>query len=284
MHDLGLRGGQTGVKRGVVRVYGMSYGCGMSRRLAKVRAEGDYHPVHAEDLDELTDPCASCASKTRPMCAEGRAGRTLIADGHAVDVVGDGREALEWAATYPYGLVILDLILPGLDGIEVCRRLRASGGGIPILMFTALDQVEDRVRGLDSGADDYLPKPFAMAELLARVRALLRRESPSREAVIHVGDLKLIRPVSRSDEAASRSSFTSKEFALLSLLARHPGQVFSRDRLIDAVWDADFDAESNVVEVYIRSLRRKVDEGRRDGIIETVRGAGYRLRTPGESV
>jgi two-component system OmpR family response regulator len=208
----------------------------------------------------------------------------LIADGHAVDVVGDGREALEWAATYPYDLVILDLVLPGLDGIEVCRRLRASGGGIPILMFTALDQVEDRVRGLDSGADDYLPKPFAMAELLARVRALLRRESPSREAVIHVGDLE-IDPASLAVRRGGQPiKLTSKEFALLSLLARHPGQVFSRDRLIDAVWDADFDAESNIVEVYIRSLRRKVDEGRRDGIIETVRGAGYRLRTPGESV
>ena len=151
-------------------------------------------------------------------------------------------------------------------------------------MFTALDQVEDRVRGLDSGADDYLPKPFAMAELLARVRALLRRESPSREAVIHVGDLE-IDPASLAVRRGGQPiKLTSKEFALLSLLARHPGQVLALDRLIDAVWDADFDAESNVVEVYIRTVRRKVDEGRRDGIIETVRGAGYRLRTPGESV
>ena len=207
----------------------------------------------------------------------------LIADSHAVDVADDGIDALEWVASYPYDLVILDLVLPGLDGIEVCRRLRASGGGMPILMFTALDQVEDRVRGLDSGADDYLPKPFAMVELLARVRALLRRDSPSREAVIHVGDLE-IDPASLAVRRGGEPiRLTAKEFALLSLLARHPGQIFSRDRLIDAVWDADFDAESNIVEVYIRSLRRKVDEGRRDGIIETVRGAGYRLRAPGES-
>ncbi len=205
------------------------------------------------------------------------------ADGHAVDVVGDGAEALEWAAAYAYDLVILDLILPGLDGLEVCRRLRRSKAGMPILMFTALDQVDDRVRGLDSGADDYLPKPFAMAELLARVRALLRRNTPGRDAVIRVGDLELD-PASLAVHSAGRPiRLTAKEFALLSLLARHPGQLFSRDRLIDALWDADFDAESNIVEVYIRSVRRKVDAGRRDGLIETVRGAGYRLRAPGGS-
>jgi two-component system, OmpR family, response regulator len=207
----------------------------------------------------------------------------LIADGHAVDVVDDGSEALDWASAYPYDLVILDLILPGLDGIEVCRRLRASGGGMPILMFTALDQVDDRVRGLDSGADDYLPKPFAMAELLARVRALFRRDTPGREPVIHVGDLELDPASLAVRRGGQPIRLTAKEFALLSLLARHPGQIFSRDRLIDAIWDADFDAESNIVEVYIRSLRRKVDEGRRDGIIETVRGAGYRLRGAAES-
>ena len=208
----------------------------------------------------------------------------LIADGHAVDVVADGTEALEWAAAYPYDLVILDLIMPGLDGLEVCRRLRRSGGGMPILMFTALDQVEDRVRGLDSGADDYLPKPFAMAELLARVRALLRRDTPGREATIRVEDLELD-PASLAVHRGTRPiKLTAKEFALLSLLARHPGQLFSRDRLIDALWDADFDAESNIVEVYIHSLRRKVDAGRRDGLIETVRGAGYRLRAPSDPV
>lgn len=202
----------------------------------------------------------------------------LLAEGHAVDVVGDGKEALEWAATYPYDLVILDLILPGMGGLEVCRHLRASGGGMPILMFTALGQVDDRVRGLDSGADDYLPKPFAMAELLARVRALLRRDTPGRDAIIRVDDLE-IDPASLGVRRGGRPiRLTAKEFGLLSVLARHPGQVFSRERLINALWDADFDAESNIVEVYIRSLRRKVDAGRRDGLIQTVRGAGYRLR------
>ena len=207
----------------------------------------------------------------------------LIADGHAVDVVADGAEALEWAAAYPYDLVILDLILPGMGGLDVCRRLRASGGGMPILMFTALDQVDDRVRGLDSGADDYLPKPFVMAELLARVRALLRRDTPGREVLIRVDDLELD-PATLAVRRGGRAiRLTAKEFGLLSLLARHPGQLFSRDRLIEALWDADFDAESNIVEVYIRSLRRKVDAGRRDGLIETVCGAGYRLRAPGAS-
>lgn len=204
--------------------------------------------------------------------------RALIGEGHAVDLVGDGVEALDWYAAYTYDLVLLDIVLPGLDGLTVCRRIRAAGGRTPILLFTALGQVDDRVRGLDSGADDYLPKPFAMSELLARVRALLRRDAPSREAIIAVEDL-VLDPASHGVTRAGRPiRLTAREFALLELLARHPGQIHSRDRLIEALWDADFDAESNIVEVYIRSLRRKVDEGRRDGLIETVRGAGYRLR------
>ncbi len=205
----------------------------------------------------------------------------LVADGHAVDVVANGEEAMEWMATYPYDLVILDLILPGLDGREVCRRIRQTGGGMPILMVTALDQVEDRVRGLDTGADDYLSKPFAMAELMARVRALMRRDTSGREATLRVGDLELDPATLGVWRDGRPIKLTVKEFALLSLLARHPGQLFSRDRLIDALWDADFDAESNIVEVYIHSLRRKLDGGRRDGLIETVRGGGYRLRAPG---
>ncbi len=197
---------------------------------------------------------------------------------HAVDVAATGPEAITWSAAYPYDLVVLDVVLPGFDGFEVCRRLRSAGSTMPILMLTARDQVEDRVRGLDAGADDYLAKPFAAAELLARVRALLRRGSSPREPILTVGDLE-VDPASHDVRVAGRSvRLTAKEFALLEVLARHPGQVFAQERLIDALWDADFAAGSNVVEVYIHSLRRKIDAGRRDGRIETVRGAGYRLR------
>ncbi len=202
----------------------------------------------------------------------------LTTDGHAVDVVGDGREALTWAATYPYDLVILDVVLPGLDGFTVCARLRERGVAAPILMLTALDGVADRVTGLDRGADDYVPKPFAMDELRARVRALRRRHVPDRAPILTVHDLELD-PTTLGVRRGGRTiRLTAREFALLELLARHPGQVFSQDQLIDALWNADFAAESNIVEVYIRSLRRKLDEGRRDGLLETVRGAGYRLR------
>ncbi len=208
----------------------------------------------------------------------------LETSGYAVDVCGDGHEALRWAGTYPYDLVILDIVLPGLDGVATCRALRAAGSRVPVLMLTALDAVEDRVTGLDAGADDYLAKPFAGSELLARVRALLRRGATENAPVIRVRDLELD-PASRSVRRAGRSiRLTTKEFSLLEVLARHPGQVFAQDRLIESVWDADFAAESNIVEVYIRSLRRKVDGGRRDGIIETVRGAGYRLRPDDERV
>jgi two-component system OmpR family response regulator len=202
----------------------------------------------------------------------------LRADGHAADVVGDGRDALDWVAAYSYDLLLLDVVLPGLDGFAVCSAVRANGFSAAILMLTALDDVQDRISGLDRGADDYLAKPFSMGELRARVRALGRRRLEDRMPVTRVGDLELD-PATLDVRRAGRSiRLTAREFALLELLARHPGQVFTRDRLIDALWGADFAAESNIVEVYIRSLRRKVDQGRRDGLIETVRGSGYRLR------
>ena len=204
--------------------------------------------------------------------------RGLAADGHAVDVVGDGDDALEWAAAYPYDLVVLDIVLPGLDGFAVSAALRARGFNAPVLMLTARDAVSDRVSGLDSGADDYLAKPFAMAELRARVRALARRTAEDRAPRITVHDLELD-PATLGVRRGGRDiRLTAREFALLELLARHPGQLFGQDRLIDALWDADFAAGSNIIEVYIRSLRRKIDDGRRDGLIETVRGSGYRLR------
>ena len=204
--------------------------------------------------------------------------RAMRADGHAIDAVAEGGAALEWAAAYPYDLVILDVILPGLDGFEICGRLRATGFGAPILMLTALDGVDDRVAGLDRGADDYLAKPFAMAELRARVRALRRRAGPDQAPRIAVRDLELDPRTLGVRRAGRAIRLTAREFALLEMLARHPGQLYSQERLIDALWSADFTPGSNIVEVYIRSLRRKIDGGRRNSLIETVRGSGYRLR------
>jgi DNA-binding response OmpR family regulator len=204
--------------------------------------------------------------------------RGLESEGYAVDTVADGRQVPEWTSAFPFDLVILDLVLPGAGGLDVCANLRRSGFSAPILILTALDAVDDRVAGLDAGADDYLAKPFAMAELQARVRALLRRGSGTRSPTIRVGDVEL-EPDSRRVWLRDREvRLTAREFALLEFLARHAGQVFSQGRLIEALWSADFTIESNIVEVYIRSLRRKLDGGRRDGRIETVRGAGYRLR------
>jgi two-component system OmpR family response regulator len=203
----------------------------------------------------------------------------LADDGHAVDAVGSGPEALTWAATYPYDLVILDIVLGGMSGLEVCAQLRRADFGGSILMLTALDTVTDRVAGLDEGADDYLAKPFALAELRARVRALGRRTSSVRAATITIHDLELDPATLGVRRRGEPVRLTAREFALLELLARHPGQLFSQDRLLDALWSADFAPESNIVEVYIRSLRRKLADGQRDGLIETVRGAGYRLRS-----
>ena len=161
----------------------------------------------------------------------------LMGDGHAADVVGDGRQALEWAETYAYDLVILDVILPGLDGFATCSALRDAGFSAAILMLTALDEVQDRITGLDRGADDYLAKPFSMDELRARVRALGRRRSEERAPRVLVGDLELDPATLGVSRAGRKIRLTSREFAFLELLARHPGQVFPRDRLIDAPWD-----------------------------------------------
>lgn len=199
-------------------------------------------------------------------------------DGHAVDVVDTAADAIEWAAAAPYGLVILDVILGGRSGLEVCRSLRATGFLEPILMLTALDGIEDRVSGLDAGADDYLAKPFAMAELRARIRALARRPAPAAGTTITVGDLALDPATHGVTRAGRPVRLTAREFAFLELLARHPGQLFTQQHLVAALWDAEAVIGSNIVEVYVRSLRRKIDAGRRDGIIETVRGRGYRLR------
>jgi two-component system OmpR family response regulator len=204
--------------------------------------------------------------------------RGLQEDGHATDVVPVGDDALWMARATEYDAIVLDLLLPGLDGIEVCRRLRESGVWSPVLMLTARDAVEDRVAGLDAGADDYLPKPFSFAELLARLRALARRGSPERPAVLEVGDLRLNPATREVWRAGTQIHLSAKEFALLETFMRRPGDVLSRDHLLEHAWDYGYENRSNVVDVYVRYLREKIDRPFGRELIETVRGMGYRLR------
>jgi two-component system, OmpR family, response regulator len=204
--------------------------------------------------------------------------RGLEEEGYATDVAGDGAEALWLGAENAYDAIVLDVMLPDRNGYDVCRSLREAGSWSPVLILTARDAVSDRVEGLDAGADDYLTKPFSFAELLARLRALLRRGATERPTTLSVGDLSLD-PASRVvTRAGEQVGLTAKEFALLEYLMRHSGEVLSRARLIEHVWDFAYQGESNLVDVYVRYLRQKIDRpfGRRS--IETVRGAGYRLR------
>jgi two-component system OmpR family response regulator len=205
--------------------------------------------------------------------------RGLEEEGYAVDVALDGIEGLWMGTEYDYDAVVLDAMIPGLDGFAVCHELRAKSRWAPILMLTARGGLDDRVRGLDAGADDYLTKPFAFSELAARLRALLRRGAVERPAVLTVGDLELDPASKRVSRAGDPIPLSATEFALLELLMRHPGQVLSRTRILDHVWDIAYGGNSNVVDQYIAYLRRKIDKpyGRDD--IETVRGSGYRLRS-----
>jgi two-component system OmpR family response regulator len=207
--------------------------------------------------------------------------RGLTEEGHAVDVARAGDEALWMAEDVAYDAVVLDLMLPGLDGIEVCQRMRRSGVWSPVLMLTARDSVEDRVAGLDAGADDYLPKPFSFAELLARLRALGRRGPSERPAVIEVGDLRLDPATRQVWRGASEVRLSAKEFMLLETLMRRPGQVLSREQLLEHAWDYAYESRSNVVDVYMRYLREKIDRPFGLDSLETVRGVGYRLRGAG---
>lgn len=209
--------------------------------------------------------------------------RGLEEEGYAVDVAASGSEAVWLATENPYDVIVLDIMLPDIDGFEVCRKLRGARMWAPVLMLTARDSVDDRVSGLDTGADDYLTKPFSFAELLARIRALARRGSVARPTLLEVGDLTLD-PVTRRVARAGRAiDLTSKEFALLEFFMRHPGAVLSRTTLIEHVWDFAYEGDSNVVDVYVRYLREKVDRPFGKKTIETARGAGYRLREePGE--
>jgi two-component system, OmpR family, response regulator len=208
--------------------------------------------------------------------------RALQEEGHAVDIASDGPEGLWLATENAYEAIVLDVMLPGLDGIQLCRRLRESGSWVPVLLLTARDGVGDRVRGLDAGADDYLVKPFSLLELAARLRALARRGDRPRPAVLAEGDLKLDPAAKRAWRAGTEVQLTPKEFALLEFFLRHPGRVLTRSQIIEAVWDFAYDGGSNVVDQYVKYLRGKVDVpfGRHD--IETVRGMGYRLRPAGD--
>ncbi len=204
--------------------------------------------------------------------------RGLVEEGHTADVARTGEDALWMAGSIEYDAIVLDLMLPGVNGVEVCRRLRESGVWSPVLMLTARDAIEDRVAGLDAGADDYLPKPFSFAELLARLRALVRRGPVERPAVLEVGGLRLDPAAHRVWREDTEVELSAKEFALLETFMRRPGQVLSRYQLLEHAWDIAYENKSNIVDVYVRYLREKIDRPFGLESLETVRGTGYRLR------
>ena len=206
--------------------------------------------------------------------------RGLSFEGYQVETAADGQTGLDLAREEPPDLVLLDLMLPGMDGLEVCRRLRAASE-VPILMLTAKETIEDRVVGLDVGADDYLVKPFAFDELMARMRALLRRAQPSKPQIYRFADLELDTGTRQGRRGGHLFDLTAKEYELLELFMRHPRQVLTRDIIFDRVWDYDFGGESNIIEVYVRYLRQKTEQSGMSRLIHTVRGIGYVLRDDG---
>jgi two-component system OmpR family response regulator len=204
--------------------------------------------------------------------------RGLTEEGHGVDVAGSGEDALDWVAVAEYDALVLDVVLPGMTGLTLCRRLRAAGVRTPILLLTARDSIANRVEGLDAGADDYLVKPFAFAELTARLRALARRPADTHEPVLRAWQVQLdpaARRVWRDDDEIR---LPNKEFRILEYLMRHQDRVLTRNMIAEHIWDYDFPGASNVIDVHVRQLRRKLDDPYPDGMIETVRGVGYRLR------
>jgi two-component system copper resistance phosphate regulon response regulator CusR len=203
--------------------------------------------------------------------------RGLAAERFAVDVARDGVTGLELAQNYNYDLIVLDLLLPGLDGTEVLRRIRRVDRQVPILILTARDAVHDKVTHFETGADDYLTKPFAFAELLVRIKALLRRGATRQETVLRVADVELDRLTQHVRRGGKRIELTSKEYSLLEYLMANAGRVLSRTMIIEHVWDQSFDGATNIVDVYVRHLRDKVDEGREGNLIRTVRGVGYAI-------
>jgi DNA-binding response OmpR family regulator len=208
--------------------------------------------------------------------------RGLREHAYVVDVAADGRTALERALVNAYDLIVLDLLLPGIDGLEVCRRLRARRIAVPILMLTARGGIDERVEGLDAGADDYLPKPFHLPELLARVRALLRRGPALDPTVVRVDDLAIDTRTRHVERSGHVIQLTTKEYTLLAYLARRQGEIVTRADITEHVWDENFDPMSNVIDVYVQRLRRKVDDGHTRKLIHTRRGAGY-VMTPGDA-
>lgn len=207
--------------------------------------------------------------------------RGLRGEGAVVDLASDGASALGIARSTQFDAIVLDVMLPDFDGFETCRRLRAEGVWTPIIMLTARDAVEDRIRGLDEGADDYLTKPFSLAELLARLRALIRRGPVTRPAVLAAGELRLDPATRQAWRGKEAIELSAREFALLETFMRSPGRVFSQMELLDAAWDLGYEQRSNVVEVYVRYLREKIDRPFGVRSLETVRGLGYRLRKDG---
>ena len=206
--------------------------------------------------------------------------RGLLEEGYTVDNAYDGEEAQYMAETTPYDLIILDVMLPKKDGVTVCRELRDKKVSTPILMLTAKDSVEDKVTGLDSGADDYQVKPFAFAELLARMRALLRREIIPKTQKLQAGDLVMDVQTREVWRGERKIDLTAKEYAILEYFLRRPNAVVTRTMLGENVWDYEFDGISNIIDVYVRRIRCKIDEDRQNSLIQTLRGAGYRLRVP----
>ncbi len=204
--------------------------------------------------------------------------RGMREEGLAADVADTGENALWMAGSTAYDAIVLDVMLPGIDGFETCRRLRSDGVWAPVLMLTARDGIEDRIAGLDGGADDYLTKPFSFAELLARLRALTRRGATHRPTVLSAGTLRLDPATRRAWRGDDEIALSTKEFALLEVFMRRPGEVLSRFTLLEHAWDYEYENRSNVVDVYVRYLREKVDRPFGERSIETVRGAGYRLR------
>lgn len=198
----------------------------------------------------------------------------LREQGHAVDLAGDGEVGLGLAELEPYDILVLDIMLPKLDGLTICRRLRSQGNAVPILFLTSRDAIQDRILGLDCGADDYLVKPFALSELYARIRALLRRKAGSRNPLLQVGALELDPGLRQVRHRGETVELTHKEYMLLETLLRSAGRVLTREEIASHIWDYDFSLQSNVVDVYVRSLRRKLSEG----VIRTVRGFGYQLQ------
>jgi len=203
--------------------------------------------------------------------------RALKAERYAVDTANDGQSGWQLADTYDYDFIILDLMLPVLSGTEVLRRIRRKNQEVPILILTARDATEEKVKNFEAGADDYLTKPFTFAELLVRIKALLRRGPVSRDSVLRVGDLEVDRLSQQVRRAGKRITLTAKEYALLEYLAANPGRVFSRTMIIEHVWDQSFEGLTNIVDVYVRHLRSKVDDEFATKLIHTVRGVGYSL-------